>query len=331
MGVLFIFGTDAFLVEREALDCIRETTGGTREIFDGNLPLKSLAESLRAAIDTPSLFGEQPALWLKSPNFLREAPSERDESFVASIFDLLKKAEVLGVPLFISAYGVDRRLKHFKYLQKTYDNREVFGDGKTFLAEEIKRRRLSFPLNLQNRFLEKTGDDLRFIDGELEKLQLYHEDNQPITAEDIDYLVCVGPDDRFFEPVDALFRRNWSRLRAAMETYSGDARPLIAAFQSRVRLLIQMKAMHLQNFSRQTMDRQLQRLRIKPLPENNKSSACVFMQNPYYLFRLAELVDAFSLKSLFHMQRQFTRLFQRQISSPRPIIFEDIVLCLEKI
>ncbi|MDR0727652.1 MAG: hypothetical protein LBF26_02035 [Puniceicoccales bacterium] len=324
MAVYFIYGDDAFLVERETEARIREFVGASFEVLDGGTPLKPLCGSLRTAIRTPSLFGPQ-AIWMKSPAFVQKAPLEQDEPFVVDLFGLLEQTKGLDVPLFISSHAVDRRLKAFKQLMKLSDAHEVFGGAETFLDGEIKRRRLNFPIHLRKKFLQKTGGDLQFIDGELEKLQLHGDSDQSVEEVDIADLVCTGPEDRFFEPIDAFFSRNWQRLRDIMAGNGWESRALIAAFQSQIRLIIQLKAANLRSFSKQAMDRHMQRMRIQPLPSTGKQSPCVFFQNPYYLSRLSDAVDTFSLPDLVHMQQQFTKLFQMQMPT---LAVDDVLHCL---
>jgi DNA polymerase III delta subunit len=324
MAICFVYGDDAFLVGREIESRVHAAVGDSVEALDGGAPPKSLCGFLRTALGTLSLFGPQ-GIWIKSPAFVQKAPAEQDESFVADLLDILEGAHGSDVPIFISSCTVDRRLKAFKKLVKWSDAHEVLGDGEAFLDGEIKRRRLNFPGPLRRKFLQKTGGDLQFIDGELEKLQLHGDPDQPVAECDIDDLVCTGPEDRFFEPIDAFFSRNWHRLRDVMAGGEWESRALIAAFQSRVRLLIQLKAANLRNFSKQVLDRWVQRMKIQPLPFSGKQSPCVFFQNPYYLSRLHDAVDAFSLPDLAYVQRRFTQLFQAQLPS---LAANDILSCL---
>ncbi|MDR1456787.1 MAG: hypothetical protein LBI34_01885 [Puniceicoccales bacterium] len=324
MAVYFIYGNDAFLVEREIESIIRVTGEDSFEILDGGAPPKSICESLQIALRTLPLFAPR-AVWIKSPTFVQKAPSEQDEPFVMNLLNLLEHANCLGCHLFISSYAVDRRLKTFKQLLKVCDFKEVFSAGETFLSEEINRRRLNFPAILKKKFLQKTGEDLHFIDGELEKLQLYGDPGQSVEEKDIDDLVCAGPENRFFEPIDAFFRRDWRRLRDAMTGNGWESRTLIAAFQNRIRLLIQLKAANLRNISKYVVDGYMRRMKIQPLPFAGKQSPCVFLQNPYYLSRLNDIVDVFSLTDLVHVQRQFIRLFQMQIHL---LSADDILRCL---
>ncbi|MDR2677721.1 MAG: hypothetical protein LBB26_04150 [Puniceicoccales bacterium] len=324
MAVYFVYGDDAFLVAREAESRIHAVAGDSVEILDGSIPPKLLCRSLQAALGTLSLFGSQ-AIWMKLPAFVQKAPAEQDEPFVANLLALLEKAHGMDIAFFVSCHGVDRRLRAFKQLVKLSDAYEVLGGGEAFLDGEIRRRRLNFPTPLRGKFLQKTGGDLQFIDGELEKLQLHGNPDQPVEERDIDDLVCTGPDDRFFEPIDAFFSRDWHRLRDVMAGGEWESRALIAAFQNRIRLLIQLKAANLKNFSKQTMDRCVQRMKIQPLPFSGKQSPCIFFQNPYYLSRLRDTVEAFSLPDLAYMQQRFTQLFQRQMPS---LAADDVLSCL---
>ncbi|MDR2341077.1 MAG: hypothetical protein LBD72_01985 [Puniceicoccales bacterium] len=324
MAVYFIYGDDAFLVGREVEFHIRAAAVGSSETLDGGTPLKSLCELLQAALCTLSLFGPQ-TIWVKSPAFVQKALPKQDEPFIAGLFGLLEQARGLDAPLFISSHAVDRRLKAFKQLVKLSDAHEIFGGVETFLDGEIKRRRLNFPAHLRKKFLQKTGDDLQFIDGELEKLQLHGDAGQAVGEGDIDDLVCAGPEDRFFELLDAFFSRNWQRLRDVMAGNGWESRALIAAFQNRIRLIIQLKAANLRGFSKQAMDRYVQRMKIQPMPFVGKQSSCIFFQNPYYVSRLSDVADTFSLFDLVYIQQQFTRLFQMQTPT---LAADDILRCL---
>ncbi|MDR0428660.1 MAG: hypothetical protein LBG86_01335 [Puniceicoccales bacterium] len=336
MEIHFIFGSDEFLVDRGVQGLIAKFCVASKDIsvdtFSGDFrsggDCEKLMNSLREAVDTLPLFSERHVLWLRSPIFLEKAIGEELQRYVEIFWNILGKIRRLHIPFLISSHNVDRRLKHFKQLQKMSIVHEVELDqrvgAKLFLDQEIRKRGLKMSQHLRDKFLEKVGNHLRIIDSELEKVQLYGDGITPVEEDAVNFLVCPGLEENFFEPINAFYGRDSTRLWNAIDHYfsSGkcDVRALIGAFQSKNRLLLQLKAMGMQPRMslKECLQKRLHILKIRPIAAATSSGTgmCVFSQNIWYLLRLMDELGKFSLKQLLSIQLTLTEVFQGILDQP---------------
>lgn len=339
MRVDFVYGEDEFLVGRKASQLLQEFLDEHSqfqpEILDGSF--SSVAESrdflvqFSESIHTLPLFGADKIIWIKSLSFLADAPSENQQKWVDEFFLMISEAKAVGIPLILSASPVDRRLKNFKFLVKNSDVYEISGNPETLaqcmVEDEVKRLGLRFPEPLRATFLEKVGLDTRSISNEIEKIDLYLGNAREVTLDLISNLACEGPEENFFETVEAFYSGNRRLLAESLRRYFAlysDGRPLITALQNRNRLLLQLSLLQrlgvwqvgLSGFYKKVP---FQEFREKMEPHfrdfQEKTTCNIFSQNPWYLQRLHPILERFSFESLLKIQQSWGRLFSKFVAN----------------
>jgi DNA polymerase-3 subunit delta len=164
----------------------------------------------------------------------------------------------------------------------------------------------------------KCGDNFRLISQEIEKIStnIFGERSR-ISCSDVESLVDDYDSGNFFDPVEKFFEGDvLSALRAVDKYffYNGDARPLLAAFQSRNRLLIQLQSLMKMgririvggSIARDDLSRVARALHMDTV---GKSTFNVFSQNPWYLSKLARPCVLFKLQDLLKFQALFASIF----------------------
>jgi DNA polymerase-3 subunit delta len=348
-GIIFAYGDDEFLVDLRAGELASGARrGGSNfpvEVLDGRPGtvesfaafLKNLTESLEVL----PLFSREKVLWIRSVDFLGELATWESGEILEKILAQLARAGGLGVTVVLSACPVDRRLKTFKRLLKISDAQEVHGRGIDAVAivfeETLKRKKIVFSEDARRHFFAKVGTDARFAAEELEKLDIFLGSRRSVQWEDVAEVICDGGTDDFFEPVEAFYRRNGKAYTVALEKFfanRGEPRALLAAIQSRNRLLIQMKTLERIGLwkvdgrgmpSQMTLKRAAERRRVAVICGKEKDPCDIFSQNSWYLGRLSDCLDRFTLGEFVHVQRSLLRLFEDLIRNWQEVSFGWLV------
>jgi DNA polymerase III delta subunit len=325
--LFFFHGSDEFLLERsvqqEAAAC---GPAANLEIVDGRVHSSEewdrLLGRLGDGLSTPPLLAPSGAVWVREASFLAVAPAAGEEAAIETFFSLLERAGRWSVPVFISASRVDRRLRTVKRLTAwpAAIVLEVPGSGprdlEPFLAKELQRRALAMSPAVAAYFLELVGGPARSIFSELDKLELAIHPGRTVFRNDVEAVCCAGLVDNFFAPVEAYYERDEPALAREMRRFlaeKGEPRALLAALQSRCRMLLQMKA--------------LTTLGVPPGQGRGPSTQAakehikrhclfadgseVFSQNAFYLRNLAPQLSRWTLESLEHARASFLEIFQQ--------------------
>ncbi|MDR2668019.1 MAG: hypothetical protein LBB38_03195 [Puniceicoccales bacterium] len=327
-GAHLLCGDDDVLVGRRAEELIGDCQA---EILSGRVlsakDMKNLAAALREAVMTPSLFGGSGCVWVRSAIFLGCALCAEAAAQFEKICETLKLARDLGVAVVLSASPVDRRLRTFKMLKAICRTAvEVVGGqegAEIAFADGARHFGLQFDFHGRRLFLEKIGQCARNAYVELEKLDIYLGERRIVCAEDVAAVVCESNCDNFFEPVDAFYGRDLPEFEAALRKFfggGGELRAVLAALQSRNRVAMQLKAVAAVTSSRGrisphelagALDR-AKKMQSLPLP-NGADFADVFSQNRWYLCRVLDSVERFSLAELLRIQIALRKLFSDAI------------------
>ena len=115
---------------------------------------------------------------------------------------------------------VDKRSKMYKAVRNAGRVVEFPRQGSEILTRwilsRLKRENKKITQPVLQLFLEKTGDDMEYIDRELEKLFCYTLEQEVISAEDVE-AICVGQTTgKIFEMVDKIAER---QQKQALELY----------------------------------------------------------------------------------------------------------------
>ena len=352
----FICGQDDFLVGRlgqERFDALaaeipdefsREVIGG----FAANVSeVATAVNRFRESVATVAMFGGRRAVWLKDVNFLADTVTGRAESTLALVEDLreiLERTDPAEVAVLITAAPVDRRRSFPKWCEKHADFTLAGADGDeaaevlaAVAQAEARNLGAAFAPGALELLLAKVGGNTRLLVEETRKLATYAAkpaaagpapgDAAPATIGEADVAELTpntaGGD--FFESAEAFFRGDLTGTLAALHRHffaGGDARPILAAFQNRNRILLQIRALV------DSGDARLGPRGLDGLPRAatahagkfagavEKSSFNLFSQNPWYLGKLAGGAKLPPLRRLIDNQQDFITAFEEIVRRP---------------
>lgn len=332
-----IAGKDEYLVDQDGRACFEKAkkaagadaeaeiiTGQVLRVEDA-LPLElQFAESVK----TLSMFGSKRVIWLRNLNLVSDSVQAKSEDAKESLANMLKVAVEAdpAVSIVISATPYDGRRKDLANLKSAatdfilhaspskspFDKGDAQADAQVALAvERFKSLGVKFERGVPEVIVGRVGQSTRLVLGECEKLATYAGPGGTIKESDVHLLVPTFGEGDFFEPIEALAARDLKWGLESLDRYffnEDSSRPLLAALQNRLRLLIQIRCL---------ADSGDFRLSDAGLPKGQfeaasgrhgptfgsaaKSSANLFSQNPWYVsnkvapaaarYSLAELVD----------------------------------------
>ncbi|MDR3143936.1 MAG: hypothetical protein LBT64_00345 [Puniceicoccales bacterium] len=320
-SVTFVNGSDDFLVDRRARVLYDSICGGCGEIFhldDANNFGETIGHVI-LSLGTIAMFESSNTIWLRSVCFLGgSAIAEGDRRAIDDLLENIGSASA-DRRIIISAAPVDRRTKWYKSLLQLASVIDLDDDGNSSSAESTiealaKECGVGIDADAAPLLHMKCGNNFRLIEQEINKISTnIFGKRSNISSEDVETLVDDHDSGNFFDPVEKFFEGNIAATLRAIDKYffcNGDARPLLSAFQSRNRLLIQLQSL-------------LQSKRIKitggaiakndiacaaralHMDSSEKSTFNVFSQNPWYLSKLVRPCANFQLRRLLLFQTLF--------------------------
>lgn len=343
MPFRFIAGADDFLVLRKAREewetlSASVSDPNSLEIIDGQAgnvdEVDKAVNQFISALQTVSMFAPEKAIWFKSITFLADSVTGRAQGTadaVERLQDVLGKFDDPAVKVLFSASPVDRRKRGYKWFQSKGDSLfiEAGKDDRALISmmkDEAISKGKSFEGNAAEILVELVGGNTRLALEETRKVVTYlGKEDVAITPELVTEIVPTVGDSNFFEAAEAFYslKLEWTLNAIHRHFFAGhDARPLISSLQNRNRLLIQLKAMQAGGsfrgrVSKSALEQAAGRYGDYFGDSGKKSSFCVFSQNPWYLGRLSESLNALSLKALIEFQEAFRDAFLEIISRPQ--------------
>ncbi len=291
--------------------------------------VEALLRHTREAAQSRGLFGGARAVWLRALNFVADTPTGRAEGtleVLEELKEILQKADGKELRVLVSASPVDKRLSFFKWLQSNGQAQEVSGYDALepeSLNQIAKAKGLRFEPEAAEWFLKKVGNSARALEGELEKLSLYLAasagNSQTVKVEYVLGVTSACVEGEFFEPVEAFYSRrvDWA-LRALKDYYTlqknADARPLLATFFNRNRLLLLIKAAEAGGYARigaRGLSWTAKGETMKTRMGSEKTPFNLFAQHPFYLGKLVQEAQRFSLEELQIIQRELLNVFEK--------------------
>jgi DNA polymerase-3 subunit delta len=345
-SVTFVYGGDDFLVDRRSRVLFGEIGGNNCEIFRADEPNRILEDlkNIVTSLLTGSLFADGNAMWIRGACFLGEKTlSENEKSAVSALLDALKSNH--GKHVIISSASVDKRTKIFKDLlqfTKNIDLDATWEDNsvEAMIVEFANDNGVKIDRAAVQLLHAKCGKNARLLEQEISKLSTYAIDRRSSigendVAEMVDFC-CYGD---FFEPVEKFFSDDIGSVFQSLDKYffhDGDARPLLSAFQSRNRLLIQLRTL---------IDMKRIRISNDCISKNDilhaaesfhmnyptKSTFNVFSQNVWFVSKLVPACTRFSLNKLLRFQAAFSHAFAEIIeryNEQKTVLKELAVECL---
>lgn len=352
----FICGQDDFLVGRmgrERFEALSKEAPDefSREIVNGFAAngdeVGTAVNRFREAVLTLSLFGGRRVVWLKDVNFLADTVTGRSESTlerVEELQEILASVKPEETSVLVTAAPLDRRRSFPKWCEKhadfvLADSAEAEGLAAVVVAE-ARACGVTFEPAALELLLVKIGPNTRLLVEEVHKLAT-HAEGKTIDEASVAELSPNAAQGEFFETADAFFSGDLTWTLAALKRHyfaGGDARPILAAFQSRNRILIQLRALADAGEARLGPRGVDGVARAAPAyaalygeAAGEKSAFNVFTQNPWYLGKLAGSGPLPPLRKLIDNQREFVDAFEKILGrgdDQEEILRDLVVRCL---
>lgn len=332
-----IAGKDEYLVDRDGRACFekaRKAAGADAEaeVISGQIlrvdDARTLELQFAESVKTVSMFGGKRVIWLRNFNLVTDTVQAKSEEVKLSLKNMLEMATGAdeSVAVIISATPYDGRRKDLANLKSVahdfilhaspskgpFDKGDAQADAQVGLAaERFKALGVKYERGVPEVIVGRVGQSTRLVLGECDKLATYVGPGGTVKEADVHLLVPTFGEGDFFEPIEALAARDLKWGLESLDRYffnEDSSRPLLAALQNRLRLLIQIRCL---------VDSGDFRLGPEGLPKGQfeaasgrhgptfgsaaKSSANLFSQNAWYVsnkvapaaarYTLAELVD----------------------------------------
>lgn len=332
-----IAGKDEYLVDRDGRACFekaRKAAGADAEaeVISGQIlrvdDARTLELQFAESVKTVSMFGGKRVIWLRNFNLVTDTVQAKSEEVKLSLKNMLEMATGAdeSVAVIISATPYDGRRKDLANLKSVahdfilhaspskgpFDKGDAQADAQVALAaERFKALGVKYERGVPEVIVGRVGQSTRLVLGECDKLATYVGPGGTVKEADVHLLVPTFGEGDFFEPIEALAARDLKWGLESLDRYffnEDSSRPLLAALQNRLRLLIQIRCL---------VDSGDFRVSEAGLPKGQfeaasgrhgptfgsaaKSSANLFSQNAWYVsnkvapaaarYTLAELVD----------------------------------------
>lgn len=332
-----IAGKDEYLVDRDGRACFekaRKAAGADAEaeVISGQIlrvdDARTLELQFAESVKTVSMFGGKRVIWLRNFNLVTDTVQAKSEEVKLSLKNMLEMATGAdeSVAVIISATPYDGRRKDLANLKSVahdfilhaspskgpFDKGDVQADAQVGLAaERLKALGVKYERGVPEVIVGRVGQSTRLVLGECDKLATYVGPGGTVKEADVHLLVPTFGEGDFFEPIEALAARDLKWGLESLDRYffnEDSSRPLLAALQNRLRLLVQIRCL---------VDSGDFRVSEAGLPKGQfeaasgrhgptfgsaaKSSANLFSQNAWYVsnkvapaaarYTLAELVD----------------------------------------
>jgi len=332
-----IAGKDEYLVDRDGRACFekaRKAAGADAEaeVISGQIlrvdDARTLELQFAESVKTVSMFGGKRVIWLRNFNLVTDTVQAKSEEVKLSLKNMLEMATGAdeSVAVIISATPYDGRRKDLANLKSVahdfilhaspskgpFDKGDAQADAQVGLAaERFKALGVKYERGVPEVIVGRVGQSTRLVLGECDKLATYVGPGGTVKEADVHLLVPTFGEGDFFEPIEALAARDLKWGLESLDRYffnEDSSRPLLAALQNRLRLLVQIRCL---------VDSGDFRVSEAGLPKGQfeaasgrhgptfgsaaKSSANLFSQNAWYVsnkvapaaarYTLAELVD----------------------------------------
>ncbi|MDR3317506.1 MAG: DNA polymerase III subunit delta [Puniceicoccales bacterium] len=310
----FIAGSDRFSVAKRGNDIVRSFGDAEIEVIDSDVD--KIAEAIQElqqvceALRTVSIFSDKKLVWYRNVSFLNDTKISHSEevlSWLQELQNLLTKLPEVGC--LITTGVVDRRQKIIKsFLEichaEILETPKLLGCEK-YIFDIVKQEKKKMTSEASSKFLQRTGNDLAVIDNELKKLLLYTADKSDIDAQDIEAIVTDLRDSDFFETIDLFFCEDVEVFLRGIQRYflyQEEGRPLLAALQNRVRLLIQLRHFYENDAIESISKSALENLKERYAHICDTGTGSIFTQNPWYLGKLLAIAKKCSLADWVQFQ-----------------------------
>ena len=334
-----VAGKDEFLVDRDArvfFEQAKKAAGAEAEaeIISGAMIRVEDARPVELqfvdSVKTLSMFGGKRIIWLRNLNWVSDSVQSKSLDVKESLARVLAAATEAPAEIFIiiSASPYDGRRKDLSALKDVADefilhasaSKSAFskddaqGDMQLALAaEHLRSLGAKFDRGVPEMIVGRVGQSTRLVLVECEKLASYAGPGGTIREADVLLLVPPFGEGDFFEPIEALASRDLKWALDSLDRYffnESSSRPLLAALQNRLRLLIQIRCL-VDSGDFRVSEAGLAKGQFETASSRHgptfgstaKSSANLFSQNPWYVSnKVAPAAARFSLVELVDLQ-----------------------------
>jgi DNA polymerase-3 subunit delta len=351
----FICGDDDYLVSEQGKQWFAEQARDiaddlAKEVIDGRAgnvaEVGEVISRFTSAVQTLSLFGDQKVVWLKDANFMANSQTGNAQGTIDLLETLKSVLEALDqnqVRVLITAHPVYKVRSFYKWCQANAEfyllaaDKNITAGYARIIQDECKKEGVQITSGAVRLMIDKLNGSTRLMVAETRKLATFIGKSEELIDERLVMeLVPNFGDADFFEAVDAFYslKLDWTleALRRHFFTNS-ESRPLLGSFQSRNRLMIQLRvlldagAIRLggRGISKSDLESAARLYKEHFGDSEEKSNLNVFTQNPWYLGNLAVVASKVSLKKLIKFQIAFVEAFEGIINRPN----EQEAVCRE--
>ena len=251
-GVFAIVGPDTFLAEEALERLLRAAIGSDRQ--DSLQVVRGEEQTWSSVLDAArmrSFFATRRAVVVRGAEGLKGA----DDELAGYLAD-----PTPGIALIFMAVKPDKRRTAWKSLLAKAE--QVTAEplkGQRLRArvlEELERRQLRIEPQGVEEILERVGQDLRRLMGELDKLEAFSEGQQPLSAESVAAVLGRGFARPFYLLGDALGERRAADVLALAQELmedGEDAVKILGAMHRSLRQLRAVRALKAQKASREEL------------------------------------------------------------------------------
>ena len=316
-SLTFIYGSDDFLVDRRAKFIFSSIANGNGEIYDLSEPssLLNVIRNATSSIATVAMFQDSEVIWLRSACFFSDINlSAEKKDAVEQLIEIICQEQ--GKRIILSASPVDKRTKIFKKICTAanaieIDSEQGSQNTVSVIKHFVEEMGISIETDAADLLASKCGNNYRTLEQEIDKLATYVSNpKQPITINDVAELVDDTSEGNFFDTVEKFFARDANGMLDALRKYffhNNDIRPLLAAFNARIRSLIQLQSL-LNGKKIKVIYNNIVKsdfyaaAKFFYMDQGEKSSFNVFSQNIWYLSKIISNSIGFGISQLINLQ-----------------------------
>lgn len=210
-GLFFVWGNEAFLVDQEIKNIIRDFAGNGEEVEVEYVDVEDLSphELLEKMYFSP-LFTLQRALIIKNPYWLEKVRRRDLTQEIVQVFEEYLASKGEGQIVIISSLQHNTSNKIVSWLDKNARVIKCEYPGKSYLKKWIENefQMRNKKVNLKGaHILAESGQDMYYILNLIEKIALFNE-GEVISAADIEEELESKEEVKVFKFTDALLKRD---------------------------------------------------------------------------------------------------------------------------
>ena len=262
--LFLVCGTDDLSATRKADEIAARLCPPEKQAFgletlqpEPGIDAEAICAFLRNVVEallTPSFLGGDKTVFVRGAPFFD--PLTEPGKFasvkaeVERLVDLLKKGLPPGVAFILLTDKVNKSTTFYKTFNAAgevyaFDEPEKDKEAAEDFIPRVERmladRGLTMPRAVFTAFLDRTGYNLRQVEGEVEKLALYLGDRKTVAAEDVQLMVAPVRESKFWEFADTFCDGNLAdTLQSMRQMFAQGVSPvaLIVNLQNRLRDIV---------------------------------------------------------------------------------------------